>query len=142
MSKAEIRYGPDQKHWTETLSPIARSQRDGRLLVSPPSRDPLILYYFKQEAITSSWYQVPSVALSQEQRANALRRDELNSQFIVTKFSILHAGWRSLFRFQTSRETRGWPCSSSRSSEPRTLIRALERVRPKVLYIYCIHNWI
>ena len=75
MSKAEIRYGPaaDQKHWTETLSPIARpSQRDGRLLVSPPSRDPLILYDFKQEAITSSWYQVPSVALSQEQRTNAL----------------------------------------------------------------------
>ena len=33
-------------------------------------------------------------------------RDKLNSHFIVTKFSILHAGGRSLFRFQTSRETR------------------------------------
>ena len=72
MSKAEVRYGPDQKRWKETLSPIARSQRDGRLLVSPPSRDPLILYDFKQEAITSAWYQIPSVALSQEQRTNAL----------------------------------------------------------------------
>ena len=31
-----------------------------------------------------------------------IRRDKLNSQFIVTKFSILHAGGRSLFTFQTS----------------------------------------
>ena len=38
--------------------------------------------------------------------SHPLRRDKLNSQFIVTKFSILHAGGRSLFRFQTSRETR------------------------------------
>ena len=30
---------------------------------------------------------------------------KLNSQFIATKFSILHAGGRSLFRFQTSRES-------------------------------------
>ena len=38
--------------------------------------------------------------------ATTIRRDKLNSQFIITKFSILHAGGRSLFRFQTSRETR------------------------------------
>ena len=56
-----------------------------------------------------------------------VRRDKLNSQFIVTKFSILHAGGRSLFRFQTSRETR----MPMRSPEPRPLIRALEWVRPK-----------
>ena len=72
MSQDEIRYGPDRKRWIETLSPIARSQQDGRFLVSPPSRDPLALYEFKRESITSSWYQVPSVALSQEQRTNAL----------------------------------------------------------------------
>ena len=60
-----------------------------------------------------------------------VRRDKLNSQFIVTKFSILHAGGRSLFRFQSNRETIGWLCSSSRSPEPRPLIRALEWVRPK-----------
>ena len=54
-----------------------------------------------------------------------IRRDELNSQFIVTKFSILHAGGRSLFRFQTIRETRMAICLSSRSPEPRPLIRAL-----------------
>jgi hypothetical protein len=33
-----------------------------------------------------------------------IRRGKLNSQFIVTDFSILHAGGRSLFRFQTSTE--------------------------------------
>ena len=30
------------------------------------------------------------------------RRGKLNSQFIVTRFSILHAGGRSLFRFHIS----------------------------------------
>ena len=65
-----------------------------------------------------------------------IRRDKQNSQFIVTKFSILHAGGRSLFRFQTIRETRMAICSrSSRSPEPRPLIRALERVRPKPVYL-------
>ena len=53
-----------------------------------------------------------------------VRWDKLKSQFIVTKFSILHAGERSLFRFQTSRETR----MAMISPEPRPLIRALERV--------------
>ena len=40
-----------------------------------------------------------------DEEFTAFRRDKLNSQFIVTKFSILHAGGRSLFRFQTSRES-------------------------------------
>ena len=31
-----------------------------------------------------------------------VRRGKLNSQFIVTRFSILHAGGRSLFRFHIS----------------------------------------
>ena len=31
-----------------------------------------------------------------------LRRGKLNSQFIVTRFSVLHAGGRSLFRFHIS----------------------------------------
>ena len=31
----------------------------------------------------------------------AYRQDKLNSQFIITKFLILHAGWQS-FRFPTS----------------------------------------
>ena len=67
----EVPYGPEQKSWTEILSPIAKSQ-DGRLLVSPPSRDPLSLYSFEQESVTSVWYQVPSTALSENQRTRAL----------------------------------------------------------------------
>ena len=35
-----------------------------------------------------------------------IRRDKLNSQFIVAKSSILHAGGRSLFRFHTSSESK------------------------------------
>ena len=31
-----------------------------------------------------------------------IRRDKPNIQFIVTTFSILHAGWWSLFKFQMS----------------------------------------
>ena len=65
-------------------------------------------------------------------KLGVIRRDKLYSQFIVTKFSTLHAGGRSLFRFQTIRMA---TCSSSRSPEPRPLIRALERVRPKPVYL-------
>ena len=71
FEEAEIRYGPDRKIWLDTLSPIARS-RDGRLLVSSPSDDPLTFYTFKQEPVSSTFYQVPSTALSEEQRARAL----------------------------------------------------------------------
>ena len=40
---------------------------------------------------------------------NLVRRGKLNLQFIVTDFSILHAGGRSLFRFQRVRTTLGSP---------------------------------
>ena len=36
-------------------------------------------------------------------RVRVIRWDKLNSQFIITKFSILHVGGQSLFRFQNSR---------------------------------------
>ena len=48
-----------------------------------------------------------------------LRRGKLNSQFTVTDFSILHAGGRSLFRFQTSKRVQETLGSSSRSPRPR-----------------------
>ena len=67
---ANIPYGPERKAWEETLSPLATSR--GHLLVSPPSKDPATLYNFREEPITSSWYQVPSSALSKEQRLRAL----------------------------------------------------------------------
>ena len=93
MDNTEIRYGPERKRWTETLSPIARS-RDGKLLVSPPTRDPLTLYDFKQESVTSAWYQVPSVALSQEQRTSALA--ETARVVEVSKRDTL--GWQCNYR--------------------------------------------
>ena len=58
----KIHYGPEQKVWTDTLSSIAKSQ-DGGLLVSPPSEDPLTMYSFEQEPVTTAWYQVPSTTL-------------------------------------------------------------------------------
>ena len=66
----DVRYGPEKKSWDKSLSPLARSP-SGRLLVSPPSWDPLESDY-KQEAVTSSWYQGPSTGLSEEQRSKAL----------------------------------------------------------------------
>ena len=69
--ETKICYGPEQKVWTDTLSSFAKSQ-DGGLLVSPPSEDPLIMYSFEQEPVTAAWYQVPSTALNEEQRARAL----------------------------------------------------------------------
>lgn len=71
----EIHYGPEQKVWIDTLSPIAKSP-DGRLLVSPPSTNPLAMHSLRQEPITAAWYQVPSTGLSEEQRARALTETE------------------------------------------------------------------
>ena len=71
MNCDEIQYGPQRKLWRDTLSSIATS-KDGKLLISPPSVDPLDLYDFKQEPITNSMYQVPSAALSEIQRTEAL----------------------------------------------------------------------
>ena len=66
-----IPYGPEQKDWRETLSPLAKS-KNGGLLVSPPRVDPLTLYNFEQELTTNVWYQVPSTALTEKQRERAL----------------------------------------------------------------------
>ena len=67
----DVPYGPEKKSWDKSLSPLARSP-NGRLLVSPPSWDPLKSYDYKQETVTSSWYQVPSTGLSEEQRSKTL----------------------------------------------------------------------
>jgi hypothetical protein len=59
-----------------------------------------------------------------------IRRGKLNSRFIVIDFSILHAGGRSLFRFQTHRiilyRVQETPSSSLRSPRPCPWITALE----------------
>ena len=61
-----VPYGPEMKSCDESLSPLAKSP-SGRLLVSPPSWDPLKIYDYKEETVTSSWYQVPSTG-GKEQR--------------------------------------------------------------------------
>ena len=78
-SAATILYGPERKPWEETLSPLAKSQ--DTYLVSPPSIDPASLYDFKEEPITSAWYQVPSSGLSKEQRSRAFDETEKAIQF-------------------------------------------------------------
>ena len=65
-------YGPERRPWVETLSPLARSPHDGRLLVSAPTADPLQLEsYSSARGITNSFYQVPSTGLTEEQQASA-----------------------------------------------------------------------
>ena len=64
------------------------------MLVSPPSEDPLTLYDFKQEAITSSWFQIPSVALSKDQRKSALT-ESVKAAEISVKDTL---GFQSNFR--------------------------------------------
>ena len=51
-----ILYGPEQQPWVETLSSWGKD--NGKLLVSPPSEDPLELHTFPKEekGITSTLY--------------------------------------------------------------------------------------
>ena len=70
-----IHYGPGGKLWSETLSSLAVSPKAGKLLVSPPSRDPLSLQEYARVSsyVTGSYYQVPSTGLSQEEQDTAHR---------------------------------------------------------------------
>ena len=63
----DIPYGPDQKPWKDTASSLA--WQDGKLVVTPPSQDPLSLYSFpdKEKGITPKLYQVPSTGLDTKQ---------------------------------------------------------------------------
>ena len=63
----DIPYGPEQKPWKDTLSPLAR--QDGKLIVTPPSKDPLSLYSFPKDerGITPKLYEVPSTGLDTKQ---------------------------------------------------------------------------
>lgn len=67
----DIPYGPEQKPWKESLS---RWAKDGRkLLITPPSIDPLTVYSFPKEErdITPYLYQVPSTGLDSRQSGQA-----------------------------------------------------------------------
>ena len=72
MSRIIIPYGPDRKPWSDTLSPLAIN-KDGTLMVTPPSRDPERTYDTadKERNITPAYYQVPSSGLSSDQARKA-----------------------------------------------------------------------
>ena len=68
----DIPYGPGQKPWKESLSPLAVKQ-DGTLLVTPPSKDPAKSYdnSDQERNITYPYYQVPSLGLSSDEARKA-----------------------------------------------------------------------
>ena len=67
IEQDDILYGPERKHWIDTLSDLAISP-EGELLVSPPSRDPLKEYAGVASHVTGAYYQVPSTGLSKDQQ--------------------------------------------------------------------------
>ena len=71
-----IPYGPERKPWRETLAAVAVTPK-GKLLVSPPSRDPLLEYAGVASKVTGSFYQVPSVKLKPDQQDQA-QQETLN----------------------------------------------------------------
>ena len=83
----DVPYGPDQKPWPETVSPLAYDDAR-KLLISAPSQNPLKLYDFpKQERnITPRLYQVPSSGLDPEQRDKAQAQTEAHSRVQTWNF--------------------------------------------------------
>lgn len=70
----DILFGPERKPWINTLSDLAMSPK-GKLLVTPPSRDPLQEYsgVFSHSDVTGSFYQVPSLGFTKNQQETAHR---------------------------------------------------------------------
>lgn len=64
----DIPYGPDQKPWKDTVSPLAK--KDCKYLITPPSGVPLS-FPDQEKGITPAYYQVPSTGLDTKQRAQA-----------------------------------------------------------------------
>ena len=70
----DILYGPDRRPWRETVSQIAVT-KDGELLVSPPSADPLQLPSYPSVSGTTAppLYQLTSSGHTPQQRELALK---------------------------------------------------------------------
>ena len=80
-----IRYGPDRRPWRESLSEMAVT-KDGELLVSPPTCDPLQLdSYPEVPGITSAWYQIPSSGQSPEERQRALQETSTSVHGVASR---------------------------------------------------------
>ena len=91
-----VLYGPEQKRWIETVSSIARTEM-GKLLVTPPTFDPLALYDFgEQESVTSALYQVPSTALNEKQRSDAISETALTNKIAVSNTIGFQCNFRDL----------------------------------------------
>ena len=73
-----IAYGPCRKPWRESLSAVAVSAKDGYLLVSPPSSDPLDLSSYNEiPGITEPKYQVSSSGLTKEEHDAAMEETQV-----------------------------------------------------------------
>ena len=97
-SSSDIAYGPSRRPWRESLSQVAVSAKDGKLLVSPPSSDPLQQAgYTEVPGITSVRYQVPSSGITQEEHDTAMEETE----------GVLKSGCSSFFGYQ---HTQGFQC--------------------------------
>ena len=91
-ASGDIPYGPSRKPWRQSLDKMAVS---GKLLVSPPSSDPLQQAgYTEVPGITSVRYQVPSSGLTQEEHDTAMEETE----------RVLKSGCKMLLGFQSSED--------------------------------------
>ena len=89
----DIPYGPEQKPWKVTLSPLA-VDKDGTLLITPPSQDPAKIYDNprKERGVTPCYYQVPSLGLSTDDARKA--QDQT--------FQIVDSQTKNILGYQTS----------------------------------------
>ena len=91
----DIPYGPGRTPWRETLSEIAISLADGKLLVTPPSIDPLALQnHIVPCGITAASYQVPSSGLTADEHDNAMEETH----------RVLREGCQSMLGFMVSQD--------------------------------------
>ena len=91
---SRIPYGPSRRPWQDTLSEVAISASDGKLLVSPPTADPLTLDGSSESAVldvTAASYQVPSSGLSREEHDQAMEE----TKAVITKGNKSFLGFMS-----------------------------------------------
>ena len=84
--KTSFPYGPDRKPWKDTLSDLAVSS-EGNLLVSEPTRDPLVEYADVSSHVSGANYQVPSLGLKEGQQ-DAAQKESLDFLLAQTENAI------------------------------------------------------
>ena len=105
MAGADVCYGPERRPWRDTVSEIAVT-KDGELLISPPSTDP-VESYPEVPGTTSHLYQVPSSGLTPEQRQRALNEAvghlSKGKQHFLSSQGDLQFRWDSVKEYVTNR---------------------------------------